>query len=98
MVFLLFDQMHGEIVGFLQRRVGLRAGRATCEFEPRHRGTKGNAVVEAQAGSANGEAIELNPLDGRFYDAALLVLPSCRVFVFWRSGEECGAVLSSLHS
>jgi len=35
-VFLLFDQMHGEIVGFAQRKVGLRAGRATCEFERRH--------------------------------------------------------------
>jgi hypothetical protein len=35
MVFL-FDQMHGEIVGFVQRKVGLSAGRATCEFERRH--------------------------------------------------------------
>jgi hypothetical protein len=36
MVFLLFDQMHGEIVGFVQRRVGLSAGPATWEFERRH--------------------------------------------------------------
>ena len=36
MVFLLFDQMHGEIVGFVQRKVGLSAGRATGEFERRH--------------------------------------------------------------
>lgn len=28
MVFLLFDQVHGEIVGFVRRKVGLRAGRA----------------------------------------------------------------------
>ena len=32
MVFLLFDQMHGEIVGFVQRKVGLSAGGATFEF------------------------------------------------------------------
>jgi hypothetical protein len=49
MVFLLFDQMHGEIVGFVQRKVGLSAGRATCEFERRHWRTEGNAVMEAQA-------------------------------------------------
>jgi hypothetical protein len=36
MVFLLLDQMHGEIVGFVQRKVGLSAGRATGEFERRH--------------------------------------------------------------
>jgi hypothetical protein len=33
---LLFDQMHGEIVGFVQRKVGLSTGRAPCEFERRH--------------------------------------------------------------
>ena len=36
MVFLLFDQMHGEIVGFVQHKVGLSTGRAPCEFERRH--------------------------------------------------------------
>jgi hypothetical protein len=36
MVVLLFDQMHGEIVGFVQQKAGLSAGRAMCEFERRH--------------------------------------------------------------
>jgi hypothetical protein len=41
------------------------------------------------------EAIELNPLECRFYDAALLVLPLCWVFVSWRRVRSC-AVLSAL--
>ena len=49
MVFLLFDQMHGEIVGFVQRKLGLSAGRATGELSDGTGGTEGNAVMETQA-------------------------------------------------
>jgi hypothetical protein len=41
------------------------------------------------------EAIELNTLECRFYDAALLVLPLCWVFVSWRRARSF-AVLSAL--
>jgi hypothetical protein len=43
MVFLLFDQMHGEIVGFVQRKVGPSADVLPVSLSNGNGGTEGNA-------------------------------------------------------